>query len=146
MTNKYDDIINLPRHVSKKRPPMAIKDRAAQFSPFAALNGHDSAVKETARLTEKRVELDEYMKNDLSNRLQIIADRLKEHHEISITYFQPDGKKDGGAYGTDIGTVEKIDEYERLVLMTKGREIPIDDIISINGQIFEIMTNHSYEE
>ena len=146
MTSKYDDIINLPRHVSKKRPPMAIKDRAAQFSPFAALTGHDSAVKETARLTEKRVELDEYIKKDLSNRLQIIADRLKEHHEISIIYFQPDEKKDGGAYVTDIGTVEKIDEYERLIHMTKGREIPIDDIVSINGQIFDIIRNHSCEE
>lgn len=137
MTREYDDMINLPRHVSKKRPPMAIKDRAAQFSPFAALTGHDAAVKETARLTEKRVELDEYMKVDLSNRLQIISDRLKENHEISITYFQPDQKKDGGAYVTDIGTVKKIDEYGQIILMTDGTEIPIDEIISIVGQIFE---------
>lgn len=93
MIREYDDIINLPRHISNKRSPMAIKDRAAQFSPFAALTGHDGAIKETARVTEKRVELDEYMKVDLSKRLQIIANRLDEDHEISITYFQPDQKR-----------------------------------------------------
>lgn len=145
MIREYDDIINLPRHVSNKRSPMAIKDRAAQFSPFAALTGYDGAIKETARLTERRVELDEYMKVDLSNRLQIIADRLDEHHEISITYFQPDQKKDGGAYVTDIGTVKKIDEYGQIVLMTDGTEIPIDEIISIDGQILETIDNIFYK-
>lgn len=137
MTGAYDDIINLPRHVSTARPHMATIDRAAQFSPFAALTGYDAAIKETARLTDERVELDEYMKDALRDRLQIIADRIKEHPEIVITYFQPDSKKNGGAYVTSISTAKKIDEYERVVVMADGTAIPIDEIISIDGQIFE---------
>ena len=143
MTGAYDDIINLPHHVSATHPHMTAIDRAAQFSPFAALTGYDSAIKETARLTDERVELDEYTKDALSDRLQIIADRIKEHPEIAITYFQPDAKKNGGAYVTAIGTAKKIDEYERVVVMTDGTAIPIDEIISIDGQIFESMIFHS---
>lgn len=139
MTKTYDDIIHLPRHVSKKHPQMALSDRAAQFSPFAALTGYGAAIKETARLTDERVQLDEYMINVLSDRLQIIADRLKDKPEIMITYFQPDEKKNGGAYVTTTGTVKKIDVYERIVVMTDRQEIPIDDIVGIEGQIFEIM-------
>ena len=137
MTEKYDDIINLPHHVSKTRPHMKIIGRAAQFSPFAALTGYDAAVKETARLTDKRVELDEYMKDAISHKLQIIEERLEEHPEIAITYFQPDVKKNGGSYVTAISTTKNIDKYERLVVMTDGTIIPIDEIISIDGQIFE---------
>lgn len=132
MTKTYDDIIHLPHHVSATHPHMAAIDRAAQFSPFAALTGYDAAVKETARLTDKRVELDESMKEALSNNLQMIADRLKEHPEIAITYFQPDAKKNGGAYVTVINTVKKIDVYERIVVMTDGKVIPVDEIISID--------------
>ncbi len=139
MTGTYDDIINLPRHVSIRHPPMAALDRAAQFSPFAALTGYDAAIKETARLTDERMELDEYAKDALNDRLQIIADRIKENPEIAITYFQPDVKKDGGAYVTAIGMAKKIDECERFVVMTDGTAIFIDDIISIDGQIFETM-------
>ena len=139
MTKTYDDIIHLPRHVSKKHPQMALSDRAAQFSPFAALTGYGAAIKETARLTDERVQLDEYMINVLSDRLQIIADRLKDKPEIMITYFQPDEKKNGGAYVTTTGTVKKIDVYERIVVMADRQEIPIDDIVGIEGQIFEIM-------
>ena len=132
MTKTYDDIIHLPHHVSAIHPHMAAIDRAAQFSPFAALTGYDAAIKETARLTDKRVELDESMKEALSNNLQMIADRLKEHPEIAITYFQPDAKKNGGAYVTVINTVKKIDVYERIVVMTDGKVIPVDEIISID--------------
>ncbi len=132
MTKTYDDIIHLPHHVSATHPHMAAIDRAAQFSPFAALTGYDAAIKETARLTDKRVELDESMKEALSNNLQMIADRLKEHPEIAITYFQPDAKKNGGAYVTVINTVKKIDVYERIVVMTDGIVIPVDEIISID--------------
>ena len=145
MTRTYDDIINLPHHVSTTRPHMIAIDRAAQFSPFAALTGYDSAIKETARLTDERVKLDEYVKDALSDRLQIIADRIQEHPEIAITYFQPDAKKNGGAYVTAINTAKKIDEYERVVFMTDGTAIPIDEIISIEGQIFENMVFHSCE-
>lgn len=146
MTKAYNQIIHLPRHVSTTRPHMTAIDRAAQFSPFAALTGHGAAIKETARLTDQRMELDEHMKNALSDRLQIIADRLKEHPEIAITYFQPDTKKNGGAYVTAISTVKKIDEYERFVIMTDGSVIPIDEIISIEGGIFETIVFHSCDE
>lgn len=139
MKKSYDDIMNLPHHVSATRPHMSAIDRAAQFSPFAALTGYGDAIKETARLTGERVELDEYMKDVLSVRLQIIADQLKEHPEIAITYFQPDEKKNGGAYVTVIGSVKKIDEYERVVVMIDGTRVPIDEIASIDGEIFETM-------
>ncbi len=139
MTRAYDDILKLPRHVSATRPHMPAIDRAAQFSPFAALTGYDAAIKETARLTDERIELDEYMKGALSDRLQIIADRIKEQPEIVITYFQPDAKKDGGAYVTAAGTAKKTDEFERVVVMSNGTVIAIDEIINIDGQIFETM-------
>ena len=132
MTKTYDDIIHLPHHVSATHPHMSAIDRAAQFSPFAALTGYDAAIKETARLTDKRVELDESMKDALSNNLQMIADRLKEHPEIAITYFQPDAKKNGGAYVIVINTVKKIDVYKRIVVMTDGIVITVDEIISID--------------
>ena len=141
MIGSYGDIIHLPHHVSATHPQMAAIERAAQFSPFAALTGHGAAIRETARLTDERVELDEGMKNILSNKLQSMADRLKEHPEIAITYFQQDAKKNGGAYVTVVNTVKKIDEYERVVIMTDGTEISIDEIISIDGQIFETMCN-----
>lgn len=146
MTKAYDDIIDLPHHVSTTHPHMASIDRAAQFSPFAALTGYDAAIKETARLTDERVELDESMKDALSNKLQIIADRLKEQPEIAITYFQPDGKKNGGTYVTAVSAAKKIDKYERVVVMSDGIVIPIDEIISIDGQIFETMVFHSSDE
>ncbi len=139
MTGAYDDIIHLPHHVSATRQPMTAIDRAAQFSPFAALTGYDASLKETARLTDERVELDKYIKDALNDKLQIIADRMKEHPEIAITHFQPDAKKNGGAYVTAISTVKKIDEYERVIVMTDDTAIPMDEIISIDGQIFETM-------
>jgi uncharacterized protein (UPF0248 family) len=118
---------------------MSVSDRAAQFSPFAALTGYDAAIKETARLTDERVEMDEYMKDVLSDKLRIILERIKEHPQIAITYFQPDEKKNGGSYVTTTGTVKKIDEYERIVVMTGDTEIPIDEISSIEGHIFGTM-------
>lgn len=136
MMNPYDDIINLPHHTSASRPHMSAHDRAAQFSPFAALTGYDSAITETARLTDKRVELDEYSKADLNERLCIIQRQMDEQTEVSITYFQPDKKKSGGAYFTATGCVKKIDEYERTVVMQDDTKIPIDDIFEIDGELF----------
>ncbi len=138
MTNKYDDIINLPRHISKKHNPMPIIDRAAQFSPFAALTGHDNAIKETARATEERIELDANMKEKLNNKFQILMDWLQEYPKVKITYFQPDEKKDGGAYITVSGTIKKINEYKRFITLTDGSTIPIDEIIDMDGEIFKI--------
>ncbi len=139
MIKTYNDMIHLPHHISTKHPHMAVSDRAAQFSPFAALTGHDAAIKETARLTDERVAIDEYMKDVLNNKLRIILDRIKEHPQIAITYFQPDEKKNGGSYVTTSGTVKKINEYERIIFMTDDTEIPIDEISSIDGNIFENM-------
>ena len=134
--HKYDDIINLPHYTSSKRPRMAMIDRAAQFSPFAALTGYDAAVKETARLTEDRVELDEYQKSALNERLQILQERLSNAPVISITYFVPDERKSGGAYCTETGVIKKFDYYERAVIMRSGTHIPIDEIIGIEGDLF----------
>ena len=138
MTEPYDDIIHLPHHVSATRAHMPVMDRAAQFSPFAALAGYANAISETARLTSERIELDECIKSALSDRMQVIAERIKEHPEIAITYFQPDAKKDGGAYRTVIDTVKRIDSSERVVILSSaGAVIPFDEIIGIDGQIFE---------
>ena len=136
MTEKYNNIIDLPRHVSSKRPQMPVINRAAQFAPFAALKGHDLAVRETERLTKDRLDLDQYMKDELDMKLKIIVDRINDHPEIKITYFEPDPKKAGGAYLSNTSTVKKIDEYEKLVIMTNGKVISIKEIINIEGQIF----------
>ena len=136
MTGEYDDIINLTHHVSTKRPHMTMINRAAQFSPFAALTGYDAAIKETGRLTDERVELDEYSTNALCDRLQIVSERIAEQPEIAITYFQPDRMKSGGSYVTAASVVKKIDEHKRIVIMTDGRTIPIDEIVAVEGAIF----------
>lgn len=132
----YQDIINLPHHVSETRPHMSMRDRAAQFSPFAALTGYDAAVKETARLTDQRAELDEEVKQNISERLNLIQENLAAASVVEITYFVSDERKEGGAYNTAIGTAKKIDEYQRLVVLTDGTDIPIDEIIEISGAMF----------
>jgi len=137
ITNSYDDIIDLPHHTSTTHPHMSAFDRAAQFSPFAALTGHDAAITETARLTQTRVELDEYSKADLNRRLCILQDRMDEQPEVSITYFQPDIKKSGGAYITAAGCIKKMVEYERAVVMQDDTRIPIDQIIAVDGEWFD---------
>lgn len=136
MMDTYDDIINLPHHRSTSRPHMSSHDRAAQFSPFAALTGYDSAIIETARLTDTRVELDELSKADLNERLFMIQNQMNEQPEVLISYFQPDKKKPGGAYINVAGCVKKIDEYERTVVMQDATKIPIDDILEIDGELF----------
>ncbi len=136
MTGEYDDIIHLPHPVSGRHPPMAAIGRAAQFSPFAALTGYDAAIRETARLTDEKVELDDYSSNDLSDRLQIIAERIAQQPEITITFFQPDILKSGGSYVNAAGTAKKIDEYKRIVILTDGTTIHMDEIVAIEGAIF----------
>ena len=143
MSNPYSDLINLPHHTSPKRPRMSMIDRAAQFSPFAALTGYDAAVKETARLTDRRIELDEYSKAALDERLQLIQEHLKEFPEITITYFKPDERKDGGAYLSITGNIKKIDAYEKCVVMMDKQKILIDEIFRIDGELFNFMENIS---
>lgn len=134
--NLYDDIIHLPHHTSPSRPHMSAHDRAAQFSPFAALTGYGSAINETGRLTDKKVELDEYSKADLNEKLSKIQDQIDAQPEVLITYFQLDKKKTGGAYITATGCVKKIDEYERILVIQSDTKIPIDDIFEIDGELF----------
>ena len=136
-SNKYDHIINLPHHISEKRPRMPMIDRAAQFAPFAALTGYDDAVKETGRLTDKETELPEYIKANINDKLRIIMECIDIQPEISITYFVPDSKKSGGAYTTVTGIVKSVDEYERTVILTDKTVIPIDRIYAIDGDIFD---------
>lgn len=137
MSTPYDDIFHLPHHVSEKHPPMSRLDRAAQFSPFAALTGYEAAVEETARLTDRRIELDESEKGAIDQRLTLVQERLPDPIKVTITYFVPDKKKVGGAYVNVSGTVKKIDDYERMVILRDGTSIPIEDILHINGKIFD---------
>ena len=133
---RYDDIINLPRHVSLSRPQMAVSDRAAQFSPFAALAGHEAAIRETARLTDERAELDENAKAVLDEKLRMIQEMLPAHPEITVTYFQPDAKKSGGAYVSVTGRVKKLDLYRQCLLMEDGLRIPLGELYDMDGRIF----------
>ena len=137
--HSYDDIINLPHHVSDKHPHMSPLDRAAQFSPFAALTGHDAAIRETARLTEERVELDENSKEMLDMRLQLIRAHLPEHPMITFTFFEPDIRKSGGFYVTVSDAVKKIDEYASKIVLNNGRTIQIEELIAIEGELFHGM-------
>lgn len=139
MTGPYDDIINLPHHVSDKRAQMSMQDRAAQFSPFAALTGYDSAIRETARLTDAKLELTEETMAVLNMKLQMAADSIAEQPELSFTYFKPDEKKAGGAYVTVSGTVKRVDDYERLVILQSGERIPMDNLLDIDGGIFSVL-------
>lgn len=130
-TGKYDDIINMPHHVSKKHPQMSIEVRSAQFAPFSALTGYDDEVKETARLTNKRIELSEEKKEILNQKLQKMQKNLSSKPKVTITYFIPDSKKDGGVYRTVTGIVKKIDQYKKLMILEDKTEIPILEIIEI---------------
>ena len=129
--HRYDDIIDLPHHVSRKHPRMPLLDRAAQFAPFAALTGHEAAIKETARLTEAEIELDENRKELLDLRLQYLQEHLSESPEVTVTYFKPDEKKAGGAYVTETGMVKKVDGYAGKLVFESGKEVEIESIVEI---------------
>lgn len=141
MKNTYEDIINLPHHVSTKHPQMTRTARAAQFAPFAALTGYSDAIKETSRLTTKRIELDDGLKVILNNKLQLILDNIKETPEVSFTYFIYDNLKSGGEYVTITGIVKKIDIVNGYIFLTDKTKIPINEIININSNLF-----NNYEE
>ena len=133
---KFDDIINHEYIKSPTRRHMTMVERAAQFGAFKAVVGHEDALHETARLTDEKMELDEYTKVELNEKLQRIA-TSDEAEEVAITYFVPDDRKQGGAYLTITGVVAKIREYERDVIMEDGTRIPIDDIFVIEGNQFK---------
>lgn len=131
----YSDIINLSRPVSK-RPRMTLEQRSAQFAPFAALTGYEGQVKETARLTNKKIEINEELKEILNKKIQLIQKKIKEQPQIEITYFIPDSKKDGGKYEIICNTIQKIDMYTNEFVMLDGTRININDIIDIQGNLF----------
>ena len=134
--NQYEDIINLPHHVSPTRPQMPMSDRAAQFAPFAALTSYDAAIKETGRLTDEKIELDEEALTALDMKYQFLMDALDDAPEVTITYFQPDERKAGGKYIMATGALKKVDDFERRITMQDGTKIPMDDVISIDGELF----------
>lgn len=129
--HKYDDIINLPHPVSRHRSRMSNYDRAAQFSPFAALTGFEACIEETARITDQRVELDEGGKALLNEKLQEILEVIQTQPRVTVTHFLYDERKAGGAYIRTTGQVKKIDSYTNSILMTDGTAIPIREIVQI---------------
>ena len=130
-SKNYDDIINLTRHISKKHPRMSLEARSAQFAPFAALTGYEETIKETARQTDKRIEINEELKAILDEKLLLIKTRIKTKPNITVTYFVPDSKKDGGKYVSVTGKVIKIDDYKQKIILENKIEIPISEIIEI---------------
>ena len=137
MNEKYIEIINLPHHTSATRSHMSMYDRAAQFSPFAALTGHDAAINETARLTDTFVEPDEDEKQILDAKIRMVMDMSEEKPEVTVVYFRPDEKKDGGAYVSVTGFMKKIDVLKREIVMSDETVIPVDSVNDIQGKIFE---------
>lgn len=136
ISHKYDDIINLPHHVSKKHPQMSLHDRAAQFSPFAALTGHKAAINETARLTAEKQILSEDVIAKLNEQLNLIKENIGTNPIVTITYFVSDDRKSGGAYISNTGVVKKINEYNHTVVLTDKTVIPIEQISEMQSDIF----------
>ena len=127
--DKYADIIHLPHHVSRNHPQMSMADRAAQFSPFAALSGHDAAITEAARLTDERPILDESVKQEISNLLQLAS--TDSNLVLNIVYFVPDTRKAGGSYAEITGHIKKLIPHEKLLIMDTGTRIPVEDIVKV---------------
>ena len=125
---EYEDIIGLPHHISTVHPQMSLYDRAAQFSPFAALTGHEAAIRETARLTEEQAELDEDRKEELNEKLQELMAHAGEYPTVAVTYFKPDDRKEGGKYETVTGTFRKIRDYDKMFVFEDGTSIACDMI------------------
>lgn len=132
--NKYEDIINMPHHVSEKHPQMSRHDRAAQFSPFAALTGYEEAIDETARLTDKRIELDENSKSELDMRLASLCMQLEKRPPITITYFKPDEVKEGGRYVTVSGRLKGTSNVDNSIILEDGSRYMLEDIIDIESE------------
>ena len=136
MSEDFEDIINLEHPTSKRHPRMKLSDRAAQFSPFAALTGYDDAVVEAGRVTEKKRELSEEAKSILNEKMRLLLDKADEPPTVTVTYFVSDSKKEGGKYERCEGTVYSIDEYKRILKFSTGIDIPIENIVEIEGEIF----------
>lgn len=136
---KYDAILHLPHHVSEKHPPIPMEERAAQFSPYAALTGFGAVIDETRRLTDPRHTLSEEALFHLNRQYQLLLEHLPERPEITLTYFQPDARKDGGAYLTLTGRVKKVEAYEQRLVLEDGTAIAMENIMSMEGKVFAKM-------
>lgn len=134
MTNRYDDILHLPHPTFAKHPRMPVSDRAAIFSPFAALTGHGAAIAETARLTDRRIELDEDSKAVLDEKQRFLETIADQQPEVTVTWFQPDARKDGGCYVTTTGNLKKTDGIEHVMVLMDGSRISLDDIIGMESE------------
>lgn len=137
MTHRYDDILPLPRHRSLRHQPMPRIGRAAQFAPFAALNGYDDAVQETARLTERERAADEDQLALMDERLHALLDVIRDQPEITITFFEPDPHKSGGAYLSITGRIRRVDELNRQIIFTDRTTIAMDSICEIDCSLFK---------
>ena len=137
MIGPYDDMLHLPPHKSKTRPPMSRQNRAAQFSPFAALTGHDEVIDETARLTDKYSNLSEESERVINEKLSILNGMIDSKPQVSIVYFKPDLHKDGGKYVLSTGTLKRIKEYEKVVVLEDGTVIDIDSITDIHSDVID---------
>jgi len=131
MTDNYNDIINLPHHVSTRHPQMSMMNRAAQFAPFAALTGHSAAIEETARLTESQQELADEDSEILNQKMAYLREAINEHPTISITYFEPDKRKSGGRYMSIEGQLQNIDDYNQTIVLKNGETIPLKSVLDI---------------
>lgn len=131
MTDNYEDIINLPHHVSTRHPQMSMMNRAAQFAPFAALTGHSAAIEETARLTESQQELADEDSEILNQKMAYLREAINEHPTISIIYFEPDKRKSGGRYMSIEGQLQNIDDYNQTIVLKNGEAIPLKSILDI---------------
>lgn len=134
MTDAYADILNLPHHVSPTRQRMSMTDRAAQFSPFAALTGYDASIQEMQRLTDDCIDLDVDGVEMLDEKLRRLAERMEQHPEITVTFFVPDERKKGGTYRCHRGRVKKIDAHEKTVIFEDTTVIPFSRIYDIDGE------------
>lgn len=121
----YDDIVNLPHYEPKRHPRMSMMARAAQFAPFAAVAGHDAAIREEGRVTDEWADIGESESKELDNKMALLITRQTENPMVTIEYFLPDSRKSGGTYQTIAGNVRRIDDYERVVELTDGRKIPV---------------------
>lgn len=142
--DNYDDIINLPRHVSPTRHPMSNHDRAAQFSPFAALTGYDNYIKEEARLTQSKKELTEEEKQEVEQKLQFL-DSCGGNPLIEVTYFKSDNKKSGGSYESVTAEFKRVDLSELNIVFKSGEKIPIRDILSIESDAFNFLEKDNFD-
>ena len=137
MRGKYDDMLHLPHPTSARHPRMPIAERAAIFSPFAALSGHAGAIAEAARLTDQKMELDEDTKAELDRRQAVLLEHIAEQPEVTVTWFQPDERKDGGAYFTTTGRLKKINEMNRVLILLDGTSIPLEDVADLESNCFQ---------